>query len=261
MSKVKDKKIKKEDDEKIDLSMKVYKGSRENIKERELQKNGTIPGFGATCFVGTTGSGKTNVAVNLLADPRFMGKINGKPYYDLVFLFCFSPSDLMISNLEGILEEKRVFMKPDPSILKNILDKQEQLVKKVGFKNSPHILIVLDDVISSPKFVKNEAVSKLFFQGTHFKITTWIMVQSYMALPRWYRINCHYLLFFSGANQDEIEKFTSEYQPKQLDKQEFMQMVKDVTTEPYSFLFVNNKVPDKKVKFRLGFDNIIQLHD
>ncbi len=244
------------DKKEIDLKIKVYEADRDSVPQRKLAKEGIIPGFGNCLAVGLTQSGKTMAILNLLKRPEFWGMIDKKHYFNEIFLFSLSPSRLLENNLEGILKEKHIFHEPKPAVIQTILDKQEALIKK-DFKKAPHLCVILDDVISDPKFLRSPQVSRLFYQGTNFKITTIICSQSYRDVKRGYRINSHFLLLFgNNMNASEVERIAEDYTPKGMKQRDFINIFNDVCKEPYSFMFINNKLPPSQKYFQ-NFDNHI----
>lgn len=244
---------------KINLAIQKYDADRDKIYLRPLMKENVIPGFGNSLICGATNSGKTMTLVNLFLRPEFYGPIKEKPYHDVIYLFCFSPSKLLVKNLEGILWEKNIFTKPDPEPLGRIFDKQKKLINELGFDKAPHIAIILDDVISHPKFLRSPLIGQLFFQGTNAKISTYICTQGYKSVPRAYRLNCHYLIaYIWNMSDSEVERIADEYCPAGYKKNEFKQIISQACSAKFSFLFVNNRL-EPKDKYRVNFEQIIEL--
>lgn len=259
MSKKEETKEKKDKKDKLDLSIKVYADPRQGIHERELMKDHIIPGYGNLVVTGGTNSGKTQCVLNLLKNPLFMGKRNGKHYYDIIFLFSFSASQLLATHLADVIDERRIYNKPDPTVLQSIIDKQKKFIKEKGYEKAPHILIVLDDVINSPKFARSNAIAELFFQGTNCKMSSMFLTQNYMSICRSFRQNAHYnILFCNGMTDSEYERISNEHKVRGYKKEEFKELLSQVCNEPHTFLFINKKA-EYKNRYRRNFDDILEL--
>lgn len=50
-----------------------------------------------------------------------------------------------------------------------------------------------------------------------------------------------------------------EYESPYLSKKDMAQLIKSATADQFSFIFVNNNVPDKSIQFRKNFDKILRL--
>ena len=238
---------------KIDLKVKVYKDNRDDVKLRPLMNDGTINAPGNCVFIGRTKSGKSNLLCHILCCPDMY-----KGYFDIIYLFCVSPSALLINNVKE-LKEQNIFTDGDPSKLQKILDTQKAVIKEYGWKKAPRICVIADDMAGVRKFMSSKALSTIFYSGSHSKIYTYITVQQYKLLPKSMRANADALFLFHGCVQPELEAFQEEHGPPQLNKKEFIELCQYALDEPFSFMFVNCCIPDKKKKFRKGFETILKI--
>ena len=209
----------------MSLKMKEFKSGRSTISKTGLQKNHQMVPPGSTIICGRTGAGKTNAMVNLLTEKSML-----KNYFDRIYVFCLSPCH-MLQDFCGVKEED-VFMEDNPDKLDEIIMTQKAECEKKGFEGADHILIILDDVVQSPKFLRHKCLKALFFAGTHSKISNWICTQSWMLVPRSLRQNPHSVLLFHGVTDSEIERVSRELQPAYCSKNDFSQIIRYCTDNP-----------------------------
>lgn len=234
-----------------DLKIKAFKDNRDSIQLPKLASDNIIPS-GTSVFIGKIKSGKTNLIINLLTNPNYY-----KDYFDSIYLFTLSPAQALIDNLK--LPTTRIATDGDPSKLQKILDRQLEIIEKNGFKKSPKILIIADDIVSENKFLNSAALRQLFFSGSHSNVTLWMTSQSYTKIPRAMRLNAESIIIFHGVTLSEIERFAEEHAPMELTKKEFVEMVKTIIKEPFNFVFANCRESDKRCKFHVNFDSIMKI--
>ena len=234
--------------------IKPLKSERDSLFKTPAQKAYIMPPPGTMVVCGATGSGKTTIIGNLLKERSML-----KGYFDKIYLFCLSPATTLVDNVEE-LNDDNVFLEDNPEVLAEIYDKQKKNIKSLGFKRCPHILFILDDMIQSKNFLGSKHISNIFFGGTHSKVSLWILSQNYMSVPRRWRMNAHSMILCHGVNNTEIDRFATEWQSCYMTKDEFIELVKHAINEPYSFMFVNGTIPDKRKMFRKGFDTILKIN-
>lgn len=236
------------------ISIDPIKTDRDEEWLMPVQRENILPGPGLFIISGTTGSGKTVMLCNLLGK-KSMLKGYWKPKN--IYIFCLSPCPMLEDCIkpprENIINEDK------PELLEEIIVKQKKAIEANGFKNTERKLIIVDDCAQSRTFLKSKALTTLAFASTHYRVSVWITSQSYTQIPRRVRINCHYMALFHGARKSEIDRFMEEYESPYLTKKEMLQLIKGATGEQFSFLFVNNNVPDKAIQFRKNFDKLLRL--
>jgi hypothetical protein len=233
------------------------KSGRDHIEyKKPCMKDRILPRLGSLVVCGKSGSGKTVMIANLLKHKHMIHK-----FYDIIYLICLSPSKLLLEHVKHIKKEN-VIRTDDPAILNSIVKAQEEIIDSSddGYEKAQKILVICDDVISSNKFMKSDALKSLFFQGQNLKMSVWLLTQSYVKLPRSLRINAHYMAFFSGMTDTETERLQEEHRPPTVDKKTFKEVISDCLKDPYSFIYLDNSHPDRNLKFRCGFDKIIKFN-
>lgn len=103
-------------------------------------------------------------------------------------------------------------------MLHKVLERQEKIKdenKKLAAEGKPtkdpRILVILDDVIDNPSFMKDEAFRTIMLNGRHYDITLIIAVQYTKSLPPNARGNFDYIFIFKNDIAAEIKKLYTEY--------------------------------------------------
>lgn len=122
-------------------------------------------------------SGKTVFCKNVIA-------INKKRYDEIYIFSATVDKPLNAADYAFIPPENR-YTELDETKVRDILEKQDSILqfnetrpKKEHIKS--HICIILDDILTDPRFRKpNNVVSELFVQGRHSMITCFCIVQTF----------------------------------------------------------------------------------
>lgn len=238
---------------KDDLKIQPIKTLRDSVKKTKMQEAYNMLPPGLTIICGSTGSGKTVSICNILSKKSML-----KGYFDKIIVFCLSPCPMLEDCLQ--LDKKDIIQDDNPDNVKKILDKQKRLVEEKPFEEVPHVLLILDDIIQSRKFLRSNVIAELAFAATHSKISIFLATQSYMAVPREIRVNAHAILLFSGVKLSEIDRLEKEYGSQYLSKKDFRKLVQYAIADDYQFLFINNCNPDRSKKYSKGFHEQIVIN-
>ena len=207
-------------------------------------------------LVGKSGSGKSVLCANLVADKRFFG---GSKSFDLIF--SFSPTGLSDDiQLSLKIPESHVFtdlVKEGIPALQKIQTFQEKEVKEKGASKAKQILLLFDDCIQSNDFMKSPAFIKCFTLNRHINCTVMLCSQHFKKVPRVCRLQASFLCFFAISNS-EAETLTEEFAPPRMTKKQFMRLIDDTLTEQYNFLTINMKAPWEQ-RFRKNLSEVINL--
>ncbi len=220
------------------LKIKEIKIGSKKIKQCHLAENGVIPKHPFRCYiVGASGSGKTNLLLNLLTRDGYY-----KDYFDR--LFVISPTALGLDKSYIELERKTkyengkdlLYFECKEEVLKHILGVQEDEKKK------HKTLVIFDDIVSYGRFCRSNELLQFSVMGRHYNISMFILSQAFHLIPKSVRLNMSCVIYFRGADI-ETETLCEQYCPAGTSKKNFKSLVEKATVEPYSFLFIDLNTP------------------
>jgi len=236
------------------LEIKALPTEKSKIKQKPLMEKNIIPRHPSrVIFNGKSGSGKTNLLINLMIKPDMY-----KSYFDEVYLI--SPTANKGDDLPKFLEldEKHIFTDLDPEIVERILSDQMQKVEEKGIAKSPKVCVILDDIQSSPSFMRSNPFTQLFIAGRHYNLSVFVCCQQWNRLPRVCRLQASNIFFFPSS-LSEVEVLCNEFCPPNMSKSQFKQMIKYATNEAYQFLHINMFTHFKE-RYRKNLNELLELN-
>lgn len=202
-----------------------------------------------TLFIGSTGSGKTNLILNMILRNRMYGYLN---YYKKIYII--SPSSCVDSSFDNVdlyinaydkkkqkkgLGEIELIDTFSSEIVEEIIDE----ITELYVPNGDRTLILLDDCINElPTSIK--PVQMLFTRGRHMKISVWLSSQAYKKIPKVLRLNAHDVIVFGDQNKRDIKDIYSEFGSGEFN--EFYKMYKHMTRKKYDFLQIRARYGDEE---------------
>jgi len=161
-----------------------------NLKEITEIKGGVI------AMVAPTSSGKTYLLRDLLA--------NTHKNYDQFFIF---------SGTATLQKDYDFF--PRNNIYKNYDEAKMKEIWDTNYDKKPedreNILIILDDIIADPEFIKGKMLNKMAISSRHIAITVIILVQYLTSLKPIVRQNLRLIIAFETDSYKERKKFVEEF--------------------------------------------------
>ncbi len=168
-------------------------------------------------LTGPSNSGKTNFA-RWIIDRYYSGAFQRK-----VLMSPTAGIDPAWKDLKGLKKTDRIEkLKIKP--LKRLLKEQEAKVKAMGKVKANKVLLILDDTIGNTTFIGSPEFLQVFIRGRHFNISSIVMTQSYVKLPRSVRLQATQVAMFPSF-RSEIERLYEDHGPYQLTKKQWFSMV------------------------------------
>lgn len=269
-----------------DYTMRINKidSAKHQIKQRALMEADVLPRHpGISVFSGSQGGGKSTLVANLLtkahmygksmelAEPNEPGKPRAKPkgYFDAIFLFIGSDDDMYDALiLDGTIQQDHVVHTPSPADIQQVIDQQKRLIAKAegDINKTPKILVIFDDIINDRKLINSKPFLELFVKGRHLNSSSWLLCQYLNLCPKACRLQANYLFVFK-CNRAELQVLCEQFQPPDMSKTEFFDMVGDATRDTTdeaghqqknNFLVIVKRAPIEK-RFRQNLDHFILL--
>lgn len=245
------------------LQILPFKTAKDKIKQRPLMKENVLFTHPSSVIInGKSGSGKSNLLVNLLSRPEFYGRNDkGKHYFDDIYLF--SPTagcmDDLCKHLVDFspLTDDHIFNDFDQKKLMDLLDEQKREIDEKGIEKSKKLLILLDDIQADQKFLTSKAILKLFTMNRHYNTSTWLCGQSFTKTPRPCRLQANNIIFFNGS-KSELDKIIEEFSPPRLSKRDFEDLINHALEDQYNFLHINMRAHWKE-RYRKNLDILLEI--
>ena len=197
-------------------------------------------------IIGGSGSGKTNVLLNL---------IENQPDIDKIYLYAKDPYESKYQYLINKREGVGINHFNDPKAFIDYSNDMHDVYKNINDYNPDKenkILIVFDDMIADMINNKklNSIVTELFIRGRKLNISLVFITQSYFKVPKDVRLNTTHFFIMKIPNKREIQQIAIDHSSN-IDTKDFIKIYKKYTDEPYSFL-VNDTTLTSNNPLRFG---------
>ena len=189
------------------------------------------------CIVAPSGSGKSNLLVNLLS------------------LFC--DGDGTFADMTIITRNK------DEPLYRWLTDKCDQIRIVEGLHNTPKLdsmdkkenhLVVWDDLVLSKDL---SMVENYYIRARKLNCSVIFISQSYFKIPKIIRNNCSYMILLKLSGQREVNIILSEF-GLGVTKEQLIELYEYATAEKFSPLIIDLEA-DKEQRFRKGLKEIISV--
>lgn len=203
-------------------------------------------------LIGPKGCGKSSLLLNLLIK-------KGSPLYkrfNLIFLI--SPTcakDEKMHQLMDDIGQDQIFEELTPDVLEHIINTINFHKENYNRKN-PEYCIIYDDCIHFLKQKNNnKKLSELFTQNRHYKLSNIILLQKWSGyMPTIIRCNLDCLAIYKLQSKKEEENVIEELNGNE---DELKLLYQIATDEPFSFLFINQYLPNR-TRYYKRFDLLFQ---
>lgn len=171
------------------------------------------------------------------------------------------------SKSDGKIRDNWVYTHYDEQDLTKVLRGYQSMLRAVTQDGKDkywmdRVLFVFDDLVGSTLFSlshKANPFKELNVRHRHYNASLILVTQAYKEVPKTMRTNASAHILFEIPSESELESIYEE-NPVCLRKDEWIQVYKAATSEPYSFLFINYQQP-RAHQMGKNFELLYELGD
>ena len=188
---------------------------------------------------GASGSGKSNLIVNLLkSNKTTKDKKHKKSYrnaFDNIILVSPSAHTIKDSPLENISDDQKF-----DSLSDEVFDLVD-LMTEDSIEENKHTLLILDDISSQLRTKDNEKkLNQLIKNRRHLNLSIWIVTHKVTDAPPSLRSNANLIFLFKPKTTREIDTIQSEYML--MSKQRADEIMNAAYKDRYDFLLLDTSL-------------------
>ena len=200
------------------------------------------------CFIGSSGSGKTNCLINAL----------NELYYDKLHIICPTAktqakykyiSDIHTKEDDNIRKQLYKYNKKHKTNydIEDRVSLHENISKNFidSLSTDQQNIVIFDDMVCANKKDEQHIID-CFVRGRHKNASFIYLTQSFYKIPRVIRLNCSCFNIFHSVNKSELMQLHKDL-GLMSEKKDFVKMVSKLIEPPYSFIHINT---DSNVPFR-----------
>ena len=203
-------------------------------------------------IIGGSGSGKTNLLLNL---------IESQPDIDKIHLYAKGPYETKYQYLINIREKVGLKRFSDPKVFFEYSNDMCDVYKNTDEYNidkERKILTVFDnmiaDILKNKKL--NPIITELFIRGRKINISLVFITQSYFKVRKDVRLNTIHFLISKIPNKRELQQIAIN-NSSDINTKGFANIYRKCTAEPYSFLVNDTTLASNNpLRFRKNLFNI-----
>lgn len=210
-------------------------------------KDGILPAHPFRSYiVGASGSGKTNLLLNLLTRENMY-----KDFFDEIVVI--SPTALhMDPSYKALNISSKNFFPCKEGVLERLMQIQKASIEDEGKGNEPKVLVIFDDFICFKKFAHSDILLQFAVMSRHWNFSLMLLSQAYHRVIKSIRLQMTNVMYFKGSNK-EVEVLADDFGAPGMSKKEFIAKIKEATDEQFSFFFVdlNRSIKDGRYRKNL----------
>lgn len=204
-------------------------------------------------IIGGTGTGKTNILLNLLLKYIIFDKVYlyAKDLTEPKYIFMIEFFEKLRIRLEKKMKKKHKDKEVQVEPLLEIGNKIDDIINVDDLDKEKVNIIIFDDFVTEKD---QDKIIDLFIRGRKKNCSIFYLSQSYFSIPKNVRLQMNYFIIFNIPSRKELIELSKDH-ATDVEHKEFIKIYQECTREPYSFLFIDNKSP-ACIKYRSGFDKI-----
>ena len=206
--------------------------------------------------IGGSGSGKTNVLLNLIED---------QPDTNKIYLNVTDPYEEKYQYLINKRESVGINHFDNPKAFIKYSNDIRDVYKNINYynPNKENKLIVFDDMIADMIHNKklDSLVTELFIRGRKLHISLVFITQSYFKDPKDVTLNTTHFFIAKISNKRELQQIVTNHS-SDIRTEDFINIYRKCTGKPYSFLVIDTTfASDNPLRFRKILFKYNKNHD
>jgi hypothetical protein len=218
-----------------------YGTSRLQLKQFDLKK---MVDHATIAMIAKRGSGKSWVCRNIMEQKK-----------NIPAAIVISPTEKLNSFYGNFIPPIYIYNKYDSSILSRVYGRQAQMmednkirVAKGKKTKDDRLFLIMDDCMSSKgKWLKDDQILELFFNGRHHHVSFILTMQFSLGIPPELRSNFDYI-FLLGEDFISNRKRLYEHYAGMFPTFDIFQQVFNEVTSDFGCMVINNKIHSKKLE-------------
>lgn len=202
------------------------------------------------CISGGSGTGKSNIMLNILMNHA---------YFDKLYIFCKDPSEDKYQLIEQELEslqnklEKKLKREIEPLLL--ISTDLDEIPDLNELDPEKQHLFVFDDMVNLSER-EQKPINDIFIRGRKRNCSVIYLSQSFTNIPKIIRKNCNYHIVTSVSNSNELNDLATKFGIK-INPNKFKQIWRKIAAEDHAFMMIDLTTPYLCEAIRMNFNGYL----
>ena len=196
---------------------------------------------------GGTGSGKTNLLLNLIF--KYL-------YYNKIYIYAKDLTESkyqmlqdFFKEVDGVIREKT---EEEDFQIATFSSSKDDIINVDDLDKEYQNLVVFDDFVTE---ADQHLIEDLFIRSRKKNCSLIYLTQSYFSTPKDIRLQCNYFVFYNISNERELSDIQRDH-CLDINKDTFKAYFKEATSEIYNFFLIDKKT--KELRFRKNLDIIFE---
>lgn len=224
-------------------------------------------------LIGSTGSGKSNLVMNLIFRWLKFDKLYiyckdvSEDKYQHLIQFFKDVKDKVIEKIEikiKKMEKKGLFLSEDQK--NDIMDDIDKRCDILYISDEPgnfipideldpqfQNLIIFDDYCTTSK-KEQKPIEDIWIRGRKRNCSVLYLSQSFFDIPKVIRLNSEYIVLYRIKDASELNQIHRRY-ASYIHKDKFLKIYHEATEHKYDFLLLDEKTETDEMKIRKNFDS------
>lgn len=202
--------------------------------------------------VGSSGAGKTQSVMNRVIRRDFK--------WDKIYLYAADLEEPKYQQFITFMKEVASEAGVEIDDILCVGNKPEHIIDLDLIDRTRQNLIIYDDFVTHKK-ANAGVIQDMFIRGRKLNCSIIYLTQIFYGVPKAIRMQAGYFMLFRPENNRDKTMIASELCDTKIEPEILAQMIDFATERPFGFLLVDKTARDRRMKYRIGFEQAIRLAD